>query len=400
MLKYLLILATVILFIGCKTRKHAETKNDTYYTCSMHPQVVQDNPGKCPICQMELIAVNKIKTSLPDELILSDQQMELGNVHVDTIGKSAFGTERVLPGTVVADETKANTISSRIAGRVDKLYYKNTGDYIRKGVAIMEVYSEELNNQKQQYLMLLEKQKTLGNTMINFSELLQSARIKLSLWGLTESQIKIIERTRHSTNTTSVFSNVSGYITSLDIPEGSYVTAGSPIVHLTNLSSLWVEVQLYASELNGIDHGQKALITFPDLPGKEIKATIDFTSPEIQAQTRTNIARLNIPNSDNLLKPGMAASVILNSKSGMAITLPADAVIQDTQGASVWIKTGDNAFKKKMVEIGSTSNDRIEIKSGLSQGDVVVTTGAYLINSEYVFKKGAAPMAGMKMDHD
>lgn len=397
MKKIFLIIVITGLLISCSNKKKQPIDKNVFYTCSMHPQVEQHEPGKCPICQMELIAVKKTNTAQTNEIKLSEQQIQLGNIHVDTIGSTAFGNENVLTATVVADERKVNTVSARISGRVDKLYFKNEGEFVSRGTPLIEIYSEELNNQKQQYVMLLEKGKTLGNSMIDFNQLLQSAKTKLLLWGMSESQIHQLERTRKTSSHTTVYSNASGFITALDIIEGGYLSEGAPIVKLTDLSSLWVEVQLYSSQLSGIDHHAVALVTFPDVPGKEVKGKIDFTSPEINMSTRINIVRINIPNTGNQIKPGMIAYVTLKGNERNSLTLPADAVIQDKQGTSVWIQTGNGTYKNQMVETGLNSNDRVEIKSGLKAGDVVVTSGAYLINSEYIFKKGANPMAGMDM---
>lgn len=397
MKKFILIIVIAGLLISCSNKKKQQIDRDVFYTCSMHPQVMEGKPGKCPVCQMELIAVNKTNASNADEVILSEQQIQLGNIHVDTIGSTTLGNEKVLTATVVADERKVNTVSARITGRVDKLYFKNEGEYVSSGAPLLEIYSEELNNQKQQYLMMLEKENSLGNSTIDFKQLIQSSKIKLLLWGMSESQIRQLEKNRKTSSLTTIFSTASGFITTLDIVEGGYLMEGAPIVHLTDLSSLWVEVQLYASQLSGIHANAVALVTFPDLSGKEVKGKIDFTSPEINMATRINLVRINIPNTANQIKPGMIAYVTLKNNVSSSLTLPADAVIHDKQGTSVWIKTGHATFKNQKVEVGISSNNRVEIKSGLKQGDVVVTSGAYLINSEYIFKKGANPMGGMDM---
>ena len=140
-----------------------------------------------------------------------------------------------------------------------------------------------------------------------------------------------------------------------------------------------------------------ATVQLPDFDGKEIKGKIEFVNPEINPDTRINLIRVSIPNSGGQLKPGMPAYVVLKSGQRKSLTLPIDAVIRDGKGATVWVKTGTHSFKNKMVQVGLESDDRIEIKLGLSEGDVVVIRGAYLLNSEYIFKKGANPMAGMKM---
>ena len=160
------------------------------------------------------------------------------------------------------------------------------------------------------------------------------------------------------------------------------------------MSSLWAEAQVYTSQLAEIDRNSIATVQLPDFDGKEIKGRIEFINPEINPDTRINLIRVSIPNHGNQLKPGMPAYVLLKSPERKTLTLPINAVIRDGKGATVWIQTADKTFKSLMVQTGLESDDRIEIKSGLKEGDIVVITGAYLLHSEYVFKKGADPMAG------
>jgi len=182
-------LLPLLLLAACNNKKPSTaTKADVYYTCSMHPQIMQDKPGTCPICHMDLIAVNK--SSQPnDEIMLSNEQIQLGNIQTDTLGHAVMGDKVVLTGTLNFDEMKVNTVSARITGRIDRLYFKNTGDLVKKGDHLFDLYSEELNTAKQEYLAALERQQTLGNSIIDFKQLLQSARSKLLLWGVSESQI-------------------------------------------------------------------------------------------------------------------------------------------------------------------------------------------------------------------
>jgi Cu(I)/Ag(I) efflux system membrane fusion protein len=382
----------MLIFAACKNKKQPDaTKADVYYTCSMHPQVMQDHPGNCPICHMELIAVNK--SSQPnDEITLSDEQVQLGNIQTDTLGHAIMGDKLVLTATLNFDEMKVNTVSARITGRIDKLYFKNTGDFVQKGDHLFDLYSEELNTAKQEYLAALERQQTLGNSIIDFKQLLQSAKNKLLLWGISEGQIDALAKTKQFSPLTAFYSTASGYITELPVKEGQYVTEGSQIIRLADLSTLWAEAQVYASQLASIDYKGIATVQLPDMPGKEITGKVTFANPEISAGTRINLLRVAIPNTNNQLKPGMPAYVLLKSSGGNAMTLPVDAVLRDGQTTTVWLKTGNNAFKRKMIETGSENGDRIEVKSGLQNGDVVVVSGAYLLNSEYIFKKGSEPI--------
>lgn len=390
----------LLLFIlSCKSKKTVIVKDpDMYYTCSMDPQVIEYKPGKCPICHMQLTQVKKTNGEKKDEILLSEQQIQLGNIQTDTIQNSSIGDQAVLTATLNFDQMKANSVSSRVMGRIEKLYFKNIGDYVRKGAALYDLYSEELNNAKQEYLLALEQKKTFINeTAIDFDQLLRSAKNKLLLWGMSETQINELANSKKATPTTTFYSTASGYITQLDIREGDYTMEGGTIVKLADLSTLWAEAQVYTSQLGEISNSSLAIVQLPGFEGKEIKGRIEFVNPEINPDTRINLIRVSIPNPGNQLKPGMPAYVILKSPQRKTLTLPINAVIRDGKGATVWIRTGAHSFKNKMVEVGLENDDKIEIKSGLNAGDVVVITGAYLLQSEYIFKKGANPMSGHDM---
>ncbi len=399
-MRYFIMITTAFLFFAsCKNKKDTPKDPGSYYTCSMDPQVVENKPGKCPICKMELTPVKKKIGENKDEIELSEQQIQLGNIQTDTIGNGTIGDQLVLTATLNFDQMKSSSVSSRVMGRVEKLYYKNLGDFVKKGSPLYDLYSEELNNAKQEYLLVLDKKKVFATeTVIDFDQLLQSAKNKLLLWGMSEAQVQELEKTRKATPTTTFYSTAAGYITVLDIREGDYVMEGGTIVKLADLSSLWAEAQVYTSQLAAIDKSSIVIVQLPDFDGKEIKGRIEFVNPEINPDTRINLIRVSIPNPGNQLKPGMPAYVLLKSPQRKTLTLPIDAVIRDGKGATVWIQTRDKTFKSVMVQTGLESDDRIEIKSGLKIGDIVVVRGAYLLNSEYIFKKGINPMSGHDMD--
>jgi Cu(I)/Ag(I) efflux system membrane fusion protein len=368
-----------------------------FYTCSMHPQVMEPKPGKCPICGMVLIEVQKNYTEKADELKLNDRQIELANIQTDTISSGMLGDELVLTATLNIDQKKTTSISARVMGRIEKLYFKSTGAYVKKGDRLYDLYSEDLNNAKQELVLALEQKNFLDNSIIDFNRLIQSAKYKLRLWGMSEGQVNELVRTRKTTPATAFYSNASGYITAIEMKEGDYTTEGSTMMQLADLSAVWAEAQVYSSQLSQIERNGVAEVRIPDLPGKKITGKIEFVNPEINPGTRINLVRVSIPNPGNQLKPGMAAYVLLRNQRHNMISLPTDAVLRDGASATVWIETGKNLFKSIMVQAGMETGDRIEIKSGLKAGDIVVITGAYLLNSEYIFKNGANPMDGMKM---
>ena len=386
----------IILFSACNQKKIGLADTNAFYTCSMHPQVMEPHAGKCPICGMDLIPVQKNKAPKSDEIQLSEQQIQLGNILIDTIGKSVIGSETVLTATLNYDQTKLTAVSSRVMGRVEKLYHKNIGEYIKKGDPLMDVYSTELNNAKQEYILALERQKELDNAVIDFEQVIQSAKIKLLLWGMNEGQIKALASNKRVDPSTTFYSTETGYITELSVQEGDYVTEGGLIIQLADLSTLWAEAQVYTSQFAQLNANNSVLVQLPDI-NKEVRGKIEFVNPEISADKRINLIRVTIPNSDGQLKPGMSVNVVLKGGQKNVLSLPNDAVLRDGNGTSVWIQTDKNTFKNRMVTVGIESGDRIEIIDGLKQGEAVVTRGAYLINSEFIFKRGASPMAGMKM---
>ncbi|MDQ6757041.1 MAG: efflux RND transporter periplasmic adaptor subunit, partial [Bacteroidota bacterium] len=299
--------------------------------------------------------------------------------------------------TLNMDQNKTNSVSARINGRVDKLYYKNIGEYIPKNAKLAEIYSEELNNAKQEYIMVLQRQKTFDNALVDFTNIISSAKNKLLLWGMTEGQVTQLAAGKNFSSLTTIYSTAGGYITAINITEGGYVAEGGTLISVADLSTLWAEAQVYSSQYSLIDKNASVTVQLPDYPEKNIKGKIDFANPETAGGTRINLIRVIIPNPGNQLKPGMQAYVTIKNKESRSLLLPTDAVIRDSKSASVWIKTGENTFINKMVTIGIENDGRIEITSGLKSGDLVVTSGAYLLNSEYIFKKGADPMAGMDM---
>ncbi|HTH29785.1 MAG TPA: efflux RND transporter periplasmic adaptor subunit, partial [Lacibacter sp.] len=286
----LLIAYCLFVFSSCKSKTHAHAESDVYYTCSMDPQVIESKPGKCPICKMDLTPVKKSNGANKDEIQLSEQQIQLGNIQTDTIRNGTIGDQLVLTASLNFDQMKTSSVSARVGGRIERLYFKNPGDYVSKGAALYEIYSEELNNAKQEFILALERKKTFATeTAIDFEQLLQSAKNKLLLWGMSEAQINELAKTKKSSPVTTFYSTSSGYITTLDIREGDYVMDGGTIVKLADLSRLWAEAQVYTSQMAEIDLNGTATVQLPDMDGKEINGRIEFVNPEINPDTRINL---------------------------------------------------------------------------------------------------------------
>ena len=398
----LLLIAFCLLLIisSCKEQKNntiAVAKKDVYYTCSMHPQVHEEHPGDCPICGMKLIAVPATSIANTTQIHLSPEQIKLGNIHADTVGKGSIGDKQILNGTLNFNEDKRSSVSARVEGRVDKFYFKDIGDYVQKGDKLYDLYSEQLNNAKQEYINALQQQNSIGNTLINYGALVESAKNKLLLWGLSNEQINQLGKHKEISSLTSFYSPETGYITTLNVKEGDYVMEGGPIVQLANLSTLWAEAQVYTTQMSSVNKSENVSVQIPGLNNQIINGSIDFVNPEMNPDTRINLVRVTIPNKNNLLHPGMPVYIIVSNKEHNSITLPSEAILTDSKGSTVWVQTKPGVYEIRMVETGITGNNTVEITSGLRTGDVVVTSGAYLLHSEYIFEHGTDPMAGMKM---
>ena len=383
----------IFLMSACSHRQAQPVDPGVYYTCSMDPQVHELTPGNCPICKMRLTKVNTISAGDPEELKLSDQQVKLGNIKVDTIRNGSIQSNILLPGTVVADASSNQSISSRIMGRIDKLYFKIEGEHISKGDHLMEIYSEELNNARQEYLLLLEKKAALGTTIVDYDQLIAAAQNKLRLWGMTEHQVRELARTKQATSLVTIFSERDGVISSIAVREGDYVMQGSVVLSLTNLSKVWVEAQVYLTEAGRFKEGSAFDINVPGID-KLYHGSVQFINPEIGGGTRTNLLRLEVSNTDGMLKPGMPVYVKLNERSPGKMILPSSAVIHDRGMDLVWIASGDHRFRSRMIKVGEQSADQVQVLEGLQEGDRVVISGAWLLNSEYTLRNGSGVMAG------
>lgn len=359
---------------------------DEYYTCSMDPQVVENKPGNCPICHMQLIKVKKNNLK-EGQIKLSEQQIKLGNITFDTLRVQEIAKEISLTGKVNIDQNLAEAVSARIQGRIEKLAVKNVGDYIKKGQLLYEIYSEDLNVAQQEYLFAMQKQPQLQS----FAE---AAKSKLLLYGMTELQISHLNISKQVMLSVPYLANADGYVSEISTAEGNYVSAGKVLFRIASFNSLWVETQVYLPYLPFIENNTEATFSIPASGEKTFTGKVIFVDPQVQSPKRFVLARFQITNSSAEIKPGMMANITIKTEKVNALALPVDAVIQNSISTNVWVLNRDGVFENKMVITGIQNSSMVEIKSGLSLGDAVVITGAYLLNSEYVFKKGANPMAG------
>jgi Cu(I)/Ag(I) efflux system membrane fusion protein len=369
----------LLILVSCNNKPKEVLGANEFYVCSMDPQVMEKQPGLCPICKMQLTKAI-IDNSQMNLLKLSDEQIKLGNIKTDTVKMGSIWDEKTLTGTFTVNQNLVQQISSRFNGRIEKLYYKIPGQQVKEGDLIYEVYSREL--------MLAEEEFLSASS----TSLIESAKNRLLLWGLNDSQIEKLSRENEAKIVNPIYSKVSGTITEIPYKEGDYINEGSTIFKLADLSSLWVEAQAYTSDLNTLNLGDKVQISTEAFPDEIIEGTVDFSNPELQSESKINLIRIKISNTQRKFIPGMMAFVVLKSKPHPAITLPVDAVLQNGKFSHVWIRNKDGSFEARKVEIGIQTQAQIEIISGLNENEMVVTSGAYLLYSDYVFKRGQYPL--------
>ncbi|MFD1185831.1 efflux RND transporter periplasmic adaptor subunit [Pontibacter rugosus] len=391
----ILLLLLLLAFSACseQAHEHGEAAAETTYTCPMHPQIVQSAPGTCPICHMDLVPVSQSGAN-KGELMLSESQIALGNIKTTRVKYGDVGSNTILTGKLVLDETQTDVVSSRVQGRIERLYYKETGQAVQKGQPLYEVYSEELLTLQREYLLALRQYQELGKENPRFGSFLEAAKSKLLLYGLTESQIRNLGKAENLNARVTFVAPSSGVITDVAAAEGQYVTEGAVLYRLGKLGRIWVEAELYAQELANVQAGDEVKVSVQGFAEEAVTAKVTFISPEYRQGSQVAILRAELPNKEEQYLPGMQANVTLPGKNGSSLTVPTDAVIRDEGGSHVWVQTGKSTFQAQMVTLGEASADNVAILSGIKEHDKVVTSGAYLLYSEYVLKKGADPMAG------
>jgi len=387
----------ILFLVACGKPAPAPVEENVYYTCSMDPQVVEQKPGPCPICKMPLVRVEIARDKKDNEIKLSAEQIRLANIQTDTARLQALGEEISLAATLRENQNGINSVTARLSGRLDRLFVRNIGEYVREGQAVFELYSEELAAAQQDYLLALQNKKRYGNTDLNFSRIAEAARNKLLLWGMTEAQLQEIELSGAPKNTVTFHSRYAGYVMEAPPAEGSYVAEGSAVLKLADLHTLWAEAQLYVSDLPFLAQSREASVTLPYYPGRILSGKVSFVNPNLEAASKIVLTRVEISNPSGEYQPGMQAWITLKGKTRRTLAVPTNALIRESRGTTVWIKNANGGFEGRMVRIGVANEDYTEIVEGLQSGEIVVVSGAYLLNSELVFKKGSDPMAGHKM---
>jgi Cu(I)/Ag(I) efflux system membrane fusion protein len=346
------------------------------------------------------------REDIPQVEISPEQQKLIGVKTVKVDIRPLQKTIRTV-GRLEADERKLATVNAKIEGWIEKLYVDATGSYIKKGQALAEIYSPELVATQQEFLNALKWAKQSSDSpqekgkdsSTDLSRLiaqdaaatLEASRQRLLLWDISADQIKKIEESGKPIRTLTLYSPVNGFITQKMAVSGMKVMPGEKLFDVADLSSIWVIADIYEYELPLIKVGNRALITLAYLPGRELSSQIDYIYPSISAETRTVKIRLKLNNPNYQLKPQMFANVELKINMGKKLMIPESAVIDTGKGMVAYVDLGNGAFEPREIKTGLRSDGYIEVLRGLKNGDKVVSSANFLVDSEAQLK-GVKPL--------
>jgi Cu(I)/Ag(I) efflux system membrane fusion protein len=392
--KIIIITATLVvgIFLGWlvfhpsqnKEEKHAqsaEVAQGTIWTCSMHPQIRMDQPGKCPICGMELIPLVKSSTTTidPSAIHLSKEAAQLANVLTSVVTKQKPVKEIRLYGKVQADERLFQSQTAHVPGRIERLSVNFTGETVAKDQVLAEIYSPELITAQQE---LLETVKTKQLQ----PELYEASKEKLRQWKLTDNQIANIESSGVVQNNFEVVSNTSGTVTARRVNSGDHVSQGTVLFDIADLSKVWVMFDAYESDLQFLRRGEKLSFTLQAFPGIDYSGTIAFIDPVIDPVTRVAKVRVETTNQAGKLKPEMFATGIVTTTLNEYpnnVVIPKTAVLWTGKRSVVYVKQpGDEpVFKLRIIGLGPMLGESYVITDGLTEGEEIVTSGTFSVDA-------------------
>lgn len=368
-----------------------ETGEGQIWTCSMHPQIQQPEPGDCPICGMDLIPADGEALAINDgQFSLTEHAMALANIRTITVGGGEAAGRSLLLSGKISENEEANAIqASYFEGRIEELFINTTGETVRKGQKLATIYSPQLVAAQQELLSA----GTLRNTQ---PALYEAVRNKLKLWKLTDSQINAIETSGKVQEYFPVYATVAGTVTEKMVREGDYVKQGQPLLKIANLASVWAVFDAYENQLGALTKGQEIIISSNAYPNEEIKGKIDFIDPLLNSGSRTVEVRAVIRNSSGRLKPGMfvKGQVATSAPTGTTdnIFLPSSAVLWTGERSVVYVKPNppEPVFEMREVTLGEAAGDEyVQVLQGLQPGEEVVVNGTFTVDA-------AAQLKGMK----
>lgn len=352
------------------------------WTCSMHLQIMQQEPGQCPLCGMDLIPASTGSEGLAlNQFKMSENALALANIQTLVIGdtNAQSGNGIKLSGKITTNEEANTTQTAHFDGRIEKLYINVTGETVRRGALLALIYSPELVAAQQELLTAIDLKHTQP-------ELYDAVKNKLKRWKLSEKQINQIETSGKIKENFPIYANVSGVVTEKMVEEGNYVKQGQPLYKISNLSTVWAQFDVYESQISLLKKGQKIKVITNAFPDEHFDARINFIDPSLNAMTRTLSVRANLQNRNSKLKPGMfiEASVEgVSNISDVTILVPKTAVLWTGKRSLVYIKPSKEipVFEMREVSLGDVVGEYYKITEGLELGEEIVVNGTFTVDA-------------------
>jgi multidrug efflux pump subunit AcrA (membrane-fusion protein) len=371
----------------------AGEKKVLYWIDAMNPTHKFDKPGKAPD-GMDLVPVYddgsgttaSTVNGYANVKLTSDRQQLIG-VQTGMTEMRSLGRAVRTVGRVAVDEMRLYKITTKFDGYIEKLYVNVTGQKIRKGEPLFSVYSPDLLATQQEFLLAMRAAKQSPS-------LLEAARQRLRLWDIGNAEIRELERTGKARKSITIYSPTNGFVLNKIAVEGARVTAGEPLFEIANLDHVWIQADVYESELQFIRLGAPATTTLSYLPGRTWKGRVTFIAPIVDPMTRTVKVRSEFENADGALKPDMFGDVVIEQPARQVVVVPDSAVLQTGTRSVVFVVKGDGAFEPREVSVGTKTDQVYEVRSGLAAGEKVVTQANFLIDSESRLKAALAQMNG------
>lgn len=414
--------------------KQGPAKAGQYY-CPMHTYVVSDSSGKCPLCDMNLVMAAADQSSSgqstdsmpgkgrwqararPDQennmvgmdmgeapvpglvpIMLDPKRLQLINVRTETIEKRSLESTLRLVGFITADETKIANLNVRTSGWVQKLIVDQTGQAVTQGQSLLTIYSPDLYQAQQDFLTALTAAKPgTGDSLlaVTRNQILDAARDRLRLLGMTSREIGQIEAGGDVSSEVSLRSPVTGIVLGKAVLNGQYITPGQNLFTVADLRSIWVLADVYESDLSRLKVGQPVQMQLTAYPGEIYEGKVSFIYPTVSEQTRTLKVRMEFANPDMKLRPGMYSDVTVDVGNGnRVLAAPTDAVMRGGDISYAFVMHEGGHFEPRLLKTGQSTDDFIEVLSGLHEGDRVITSANFLIDSESRLKAAISGMGG------
>ena len=355
-------------------------EDGTIYTCSMHPQIRQNEPGQCPLCGMALTPVSSNSgNSSPYVLEMTPEAMALSNVQLTRVKSGAGSGKLSLTGKIQVNEQRVKSLTVNYSGRVDRLFVNFTGQEVRRGEKLATLYSPDLVNAQKE---LLETAKIKDRQ----PALYQAAKEKMKLWKISDEQIARIENSGQVQTQFDVYADVAGVVIARNVAVGDFVNRGTALFEIVDLSSVWVILDAYESDLGAIRKGDDLNFQVSSYPGREFKAKVSYIDPVLNPDTRTVGIRAEAVNRNFELKPEMfvSASIATSQSSQSGLMIPKTAILWTGPRSVVYVQVGTKespAFEMREIELGPRVGDDYLVLSGVEEGEQVVSNGVFAVDA-------------------